>query len=317
MPKELYLYSGIYDYTAESIISSIEENAGEDITIRMNTPGGSVFSGWGIIAKMKEHTGKVHAKVDGIVASMGSMILAYAGSSEALDVSKIMIHRADMWISKPEDQTFLNMINKDFRAKLEKKIDVEKLKELKNVSMDDIFNPESRIDVWLTAKEAKSIGLIDKVVKLDPVQISAITNLMQIAASMDINNPPKQVQNSNSNKMTIEEFKAANPEAYAQIVALGVSAEKDRVGAWLAYNKIDPEAVEKGIKEGKTLSQTESAEFAVKALSGKTLETIVAENAAEVKTDASVTATAKTEKEKAIAEFESALDARLGISVVK
>jgi ATP-dependent Clp protease protease subunit len=315
MAKELYLYSPIYDFVAEALISQMEENKGSDIIIRGNTPGGSVFSGWGIIAKMKEHDGKVLMKVDGSVASMGTFILVFAQEAEALDVSKIHLHRADMYVNGPEDQAFLDGVNKDLKAKLIQKIDAAKLKELKGITIDDLFDPEKRIDVWLTAKEAKSIGLIQKIVKLNPSEITAFNKRFQIAAeaeSKEDNNPnpqPKKVMN------TLEELKAKHPELYAQAVAAGhkagAEAEAKRVAAWEAWRHIDASAVDKGIKEGREITMADISEFSAKALSPEALKKLSATAAPGVKTGES-TQTATTEAEQELQNLEASALKALG-----
>jgi ATP-dependent Clp protease protease subunit len=311
MAKELYLYSPIYDFIAESLIAQMEENKSEDIVIRANTPGGSVFSGWGIIAKMKEHEGTVKMKVDGSVASMGTFCLIFAEEAEALDVSRIHLHRADMYINNPEQQAFLDGVNKDLKAKLTAKIDAAKLKELKGITIDEIFDPEKRLEVWLTAKEAKAIGLIQKIVKLNPAEITAINDYWKIAAE---NKPEDKPDPTPTNKvMTLEELKAKHPELYAQLVALGVAQERDRVGAWLAFKDIDPEAVAAGIKEGKTMSQTEFAEFTVKALSPEALNKVKKGNAPAVETEEVKDKKEATAEEKEAATLEADIRKRLGL----
>lgn len=69
--------------------------------------------------------------------------------------------------------------------------------------------------------------------------------------------------NSNSNKMTKEEFKQQHPAVYSEILAEGVSNEKDRVGAWMAYSEADPKAVAEGVSSGKPITSTESNQFLV------------------------------------------------------
>ena len=96
MAKELYLYNPIYSYTAEDLMRSFEEFKDEEITLRVNTPGGSVFDGYGILAKMKEH-GNVTIMLDGMAASMGAFMLPYAKKVIAYDLAKVMIHRADAY----------------------------------------------------------------------------------------------------------------------------------------------------------------------------------------------------------------------------
>ena len=53
MAKELYLYNPIYSFVAEEVIKELNASMDDNVTLRLNTPGGSVFAGWGIIAKMK------------------------------------------------------------------------------------------------------------------------------------------------------------------------------------------------------------------------------------------------------------------------
>lgn len=313
MAKELYLYSPIYDFIAESLIAQMEENKSEDLVIRANTPGGSVFSGWGIIAKMKEHEGTVKMKVDGSVASMGTFVLIFADEAEALDVSKIHLHRADMYINNPDQQAFLDGVNKDLKSKLAAKINAAKLKELKGVTIDEIFDPEKRLEVWLTAKEAKAIGLIDKIVKLNPSEITAINDYFRIAAE----NKPEDKPTPPPTKivMTLEELKAKHPELCAQLITLGVNQERDRVGAWLPYKDIDPDAVTKGIKEGKAITETERSEFMVKAMSPEALKKVKQENAPVVTTEEVKQEKEKTDSEKEAEVLEADVRKRLGLKI--
>jgi ATP-dependent Clp protease protease subunit len=314
MAKELYLYSPIYDFVAESFISQMEENKTQDIEIRANTPGGNVFAGWGMIAKIKEHEGNVKMKVDGYVASMGTIVLVYVDDTEALDVSRIHLHRADGYVNSPEDQKFLDGINKDLRAKLTSKIDADKFKEITGKSIDDLFDSKDRIDVWLTAKQAKQVGLIKRIVKLDPTEIAAI-NRMNIAASVDPQPPPNPVTKPINKVMTLEELKAQHPALYAQVVAEGKTAgsteERDRVRGWEAFRHIDAAAVDKGIKDGKIISTTDIAEFTAKVLSPEYLKKLTAESAAPVTTTEDL-GKEKTKKEADNAAFMAEVFANLG-----
>jgi ATP-dependent Clp protease protease subunit len=308
MAKELYLYSPIYDFVAQDLIAQMEENKTEDIVIRGNTPGGSVFSGWGIIAKMKEHEGNVLMKVDGSVASMGTFVLIFAQEAEALDVSKIHLHRADMYVNGPEDQAFLDGVNKDLKAKLTQKVDGAKFKEITGFTIDDLFDPEKKIEVWLSAKQAKAIGLIQRIVKLNPSEITAL-NRFSIAANNPEDKPNPQPTNT---VMTLEELKAKHPDLFAQVHALGVAKERDRVGAYMAFNTIDPEAVAKGIKEGSDLSATQMAEFAVKGMNAAALIKVKADSPKDVKLPEVKEEGEKTETEKELSVLEASVNKHLG-----
>lgn len=282
---EILFYTGVYDFTAESFIQSLNDANGKDVTIRLNSGGGSVMAGWGMIAKMSEYEGKITLKVDGIAASMASMFPLYADTVEALDVTTFMLHRADMWVSTPEDQSWLDSVNKSLRSKMEKKIDGVKLKELKGVSFNEIFDPNKRIDVFLTAKEAKAIGLVDKINKVDPSMILEANKYLSAAASLisgdgkfenkngiseQNNDVSKQVQNQSQNQntvMTIDELKAKHPDVYAAAVAVGVASERDRVSSFMKFVDVDAKLVADSIEKGDTITQSQIIDLTRKSIS--------------------------------------------------
>ena len=307
MAKELYLYSPVYDFVAESLISQMEECKPMDVVMRINSPGGSVFAGWGIIAKMKEMIGGVDVKVDGIAASMAAYVCLFASKVECLDVSTFLFHRAS-GNGTPEDQEFLDQVNGDLRSKLEAKIDGKKLKELKGISIKDLFESEKVIDLVLTAKEAKAIGLVDKINKVNPGEINAFNERMYaIAASAEPIVKPQPINKT----MNIEKLKAEYPDVYAQVFALGVASEKDRVEACLVFNELDPKGVKEAIESGKPLTAKQTAEFGLKALSGAALNKIKEGAPAAVSTEE--TEAEKTEKQKTLTAFEAKVKASLNI----
>ncbi len=316
MAKELYIYSPFYDFIVENLISQIEDNMNVDITLRENSPGGSVYSAYGAYTKIKEH-GKVHLKVDGAAMSAGAFLPLYCKSSECLDVSRFVFHRADMYVSNDEDQAYLDGINADLKAKMKMKIDSKIFKQVTGYSIEDMFNPEKRIDITLTGAEAKKIGLIDKVVKLTPEMQSEITafNNKYYSVAAEVNEPPAPVAKTNSNTkiiMTIEKLKSEHPAIYAEVVALGVAQEKDRVEACLVFADIDPKAVKAAIESGKPLSQKQISELTLKSLSPEILAKLSKETPAAVVPGAAPLAE-ETQKEKDLKKYEAEIDKSLGL----
>lgn len=275
--KEIYLYSGLYSFVAERLISEMNEDSDADVVMRINSPGGEVFAGWGVVAKMRERKGKVYVKVDGFAASMAAFIPMFADNVEALDVSTFLLHRAAMHIENPKDQEFLDKVNKDLRARMESKLDSEKLKELTGTSIKDLFEKEERINLTLTAKQAKQIGLVDKINKVNSDEIKAFDDKFFSVAAMA---PQKQINET----MTLEKLKAEHPELFAQIVTAAVNAERDRVGAWMVFVDADPKAVSEGIASGNALSAKATAELTLKLTSKASLTALAAEAAPAVDT---------------------------------
>lgn len=317
MAKEVYLYSPIYDFTMESVLSSIQEaieEGNEEIILRVNSPGGQVFAGWGIMTKLSEMKEKIKIKVDGYAASMAAFMLTLSSYTEANDLARFMLHRASGYVETEEDQKLLDSINKDMEKKLKEKLDEEKFKQITGITIKELFTSEKRRDVWLTAKEAKAVGLIDKVVPLKVADVQAFEQKMNSIAAIAEDPKSKTEISSNTNTMNLEKLKAEHPEVYNGIVKDAVASERDRVGAWMANYDTDPERVKKGIKDGEALTQSIQAEFNVKAVAVATGKNIEDDSAGDDKTQtAEAAAKAKTEKEESISSFQAEVKTELGI----
>lgn len=319
MAKEILLYGDINSYSVPEFIDKINELEQEDLVVRINSNGGSVEYGWGAIAKFKEFAGNKIIKVDGKAHSMALFFLAYADNAEALDVSEFLLHRAaySEWVEKDaqlfDDETKANLtrINASLQRAFENKIDVAKFEELKGVKLKDIFTLDGRKEVYLTAQEAKKIGLISKINKITPDKKAEIASYMEIAAKSN-GVIKSEVQNLKiDKKMTLEELKNSHPEVFAEAKKLGASEEKERVSAWLVFADADIKAVTEGIEKGEQLTVKAMAELNRKALG---LE--LAAKAETEKTPAVPTtpvAEEKTAKQKELEAFEAEVNNTLKI----
>lgn len=321
--KEILLYTSIWGNTAELFIEKFGEiPSDENVKVRLNCPGGSVFAGWGMITKMKEHKGQVTIQVDGHAASMGMFMLLFADKVEAIKQAQIMIHRANGYVENDDDKKLLDNVNKDIRKALEARIDEKKLEEITGATLDNIFNDEKRRDIWLTADEAKKIGLVDKVTRIEPKVLDALNN--KLVAFTDYTDLPLHVsddepgdkshvsetvesdENKNNNnqkfkKMTKQELKNQHPELYAEIFNEGkddgAKAEAIRVKAFLAFLKFDNEGVIKAIKEGTDFSTDVQAELMAKMTGKVEKEKIENDNPENLDTDDKAKTEADLKKE--------------------
>jgi ATP-dependent protease ClpP protease subunit len=277
MPKPLLLYMPIYDFVAESFVNQMNDiPIDEDIDIWVNSPGGRVFAGWSIIGPMQKRKGKINMSIYGNASSMAVYLPLFSTYAEALEVTQFVLHRADGYVETPEDQTFLDSINKDLRKQMEKRLNMEAFTRITGKTMDEMFDPKTRINVQINAKEAKEIGLINKIIKLDSKQIESMSK--HFVAFADFSEPTQeptqrseQVKpNENSDKpktvknMTLAELQAQHPELFSAIQTNAIKAERDRVGSYLAFVDIDKENVIKAIKEGTDFSSAVMAEMTVK-----------------------------------------------------
>lgn len=91
---DLYIYDeiGWYGITAEDFVSDLSAVNTSIVNLHLNTPGGSVFDGVAIYNGLKSHSAKIVTHIDGLAASMGSVI-ALAGDEIRMAASGFfMIH---------------------------------------------------------------------------------------------------------------------------------------------------------------------------------------------------------------------------------
>lgn len=138
----------------------------KQINIRINSYGGSVFAGQAIVSMLKRFKGYKTVYIDGIAASMGSVI-AMAGDKI------IMPENATMMIHKPVSMAYGNA--NDLRHEAEVLDTAEKT--LIALYMGRFKGTEDELkkllneETWLTAQEALNYGLCDEIEK--PVKIAA------------------------------------------------------------------------------------------------------------------------------------------------
>lgn len=140
----------------------------KEILVRINSPGGSVWDGVAIFNMLKDR-GNVTTRVDGVAASIASVI-ALAGKVVEMPANALMmIHRA--WAMAAGNAKELTKLAAD----LEKHDDFiagiyseknKKTREENLAAMDK--------ETWFNGNDAKAFGLIDSV--LAPVQMSAMTH---------------------------------------------------------------------------------------------------------------------------------------------
>ncbi len=130
------------------------------ITVRINSPGGDVFDGLAIYNALQTHKSRIITKIDGLAASMAS-IVAIAGSEvQSHANAMMMIHEPWTWAAGNQHDM------RDIADVLEKisgnMLDIYYGKtgggkrELKQMMKDE---------TWLTAKEAKERNLIDTIIE--------------------------------------------------------------------------------------------------------------------------------------------------------
>lgn len=165
MERIIFLGTPINDYVANVIQAQLlylQNNDNNDITMYINSPGGSVYAGYGIYDTMQYITPDVTTICTGMAASMGAVLLTAGekGKRLALPLSRIMIH-----------QPLGSASGQASDIEIEAKEIVKVKKELYGIiskhsgqSLDKIEKDSDR-NFWMKSDEAKKYGLIDDVIK--------------------------------------------------------------------------------------------------------------------------------------------------------
>ena len=170
MERIIFLGTQVDDYSANTIQAQLlyldSVDPGKDISIYINSPGGSVTAGLGIYDTMQFISSDVATLCTGMAASMAAVLLVAGkeGKRSALKHSRVMIHQplggvqgqaSDIEIEAREIQKFkkelYNIISEHSHQPFEK-----------------VWNDSDR-NYWMTSEEAKEYGMIDEVLMRKPV----------------------------------------------------------------------------------------------------------------------------------------------------
>lgn len=162
----IFLGEEVNDTTASLVIAQLlfleSEDPTKDISLYINSPGGSVSAGFGIFDTMNYIKCDVSTICVGMAASMGAFLLAAGtkGKRYALPNAEIMIHQPS---GGAKGQATDISIHANHILKTKEKLN-KILSEKTGQSFETIAKDTER-DNFMSADEAQSYGLIDKVIE--------------------------------------------------------------------------------------------------------------------------------------------------------
>ena len=164
MERIIFLGTPINDYVANVIQAQLlylQNSGNEDVIMYINSPGGSVYAGYGIYDTMQYITPDVSTICTGMAASMGAILLCAGqdGKRSALPHSRIMIHQP---LGGAEGQASDIEITAREIQKIKKEL-YEIISKHSGQDYDKVWKDSDR-DHWMIASEAKEYGLIDDVI---------------------------------------------------------------------------------------------------------------------------------------------------------
>lgn len=159
---EIMLYDEIGSYGSRGIdiIRMSKQFAGQNMAVRINSPGGGVIEGIAIYNALERHKGGVTIHIDGLAASMASVIAMAGEKTYMAENAMMMIHNP--WTMAAGDSEELRK-NADLLDKM-KNILVNSYAKKTGMDIADI---EDLMDAetWMDAEEAYALGFVDEITK--------------------------------------------------------------------------------------------------------------------------------------------------------
>lgn len=244
-----YLYDDIggHGITAKSFIEDLGYLKAGSLSVRINSYGGEIDQGVAIYNYLKQYDGQVTVYIDGMAASIASVI-AMAGDKVVMGEAALMfIHNP--WTMIAGDSATLEKESRDlakrkeslmaiYRAKIGPGIDDEMLSNM----MDD--------ETLMTAEEAVDLGFADEVMESKP-NTYAYNAAMQtkVIAAMAQKQQPQHGGNAEMSDEKIEQEEQAVAEASEEVQAEGIAEELAEDSAELEAETVEEEDVEEEVQE--------------------------------------------------------------------
>ncbi|MDF3076128.1 MAG: Clp protease ClpP [Sphingobacteriaceae bacterium] len=157
-------FIGVGELSANNVIAKIEAAKEDELLVRIHSGGGFVFDGWAIYNALKNHPKKVTVRIEGIAASIAS-IIAMAGQEIIIcEAAMLMIHKPsiDPWFYGSMDAEDLKReaLTLDQIQAVLASIYVAKTG-LDTAIINDMINAET----YMTPTEAISFGFADRMDK--------------------------------------------------------------------------------------------------------------------------------------------------------
>lgn len=148
---------------ANPFVKELKRYSGKNVTVYINSPGGSVFAASMIYNALKEHKGEVNVKIDGLAASAASMI-AMAGKKVSMAGTALMMIHLPMTAAEG------NKYDLDAGIELLKQAEeailnaYEEKTGLGRETLRALLNEGNR-EFWMSAQKAVELGFADEILK--------------------------------------------------------------------------------------------------------------------------------------------------------
>ncbi len=165
----IFLGTDVNEHTANLVVAQLlflaNEDPKKDISLYINSPGGSVYDALAIYDTMQFVAPDIQTVGIGVQASAAAFLLSSGakGKRSILEHSTVMIHQPSSGTrGKVTDQEI------DLRESLRVKKLLEEIMAKNTGQKLEKIHTDMERDKWLTADEAKKYGIVDKIITTTP-----------------------------------------------------------------------------------------------------------------------------------------------------
>ncbi len=245
------------------------ENGVNDVTIHINSGGGSVLDGLSIMRAIQMFKGTTTTQIEGIAASIAGVIALAGDKRTMVDFGRIMVHDPSFSDSGSMDEKQRNALS-SIREML---IDIfERNTDIERSEIDNIMKTET----WFDAITALSRGMVDEIINTERIAENVFEGVTEIAAMVNrAETIHRQFANSNNNNMkVIKNHLKLDEKSDENAIVNAIETIETR--AQNAENKVDE--LENSITEKETEIGNQKSEIENKTTEIDTLKNTIAEN---------------------------------------
>jgi ATP-dependent protease ClpP protease subunit len=157
---EIFIYDeiGYFGDSAKGFAKALNELDSDELTVHINSPGGDIFDGLAIYQAIKDHPARVTVKVDGLAASIASVIAMAGDELVMAPKATMMIH--DGWAmsvgNAGEFRKMADLLDKQSEI-------IASVYGDRSGQPADFWRDRMRDETWYNAQEALDAGLIDQI----------------------------------------------------------------------------------------------------------------------------------------------------------
>ncbi|XHB95503.1 head maturation protease, ClpP-related [Lactococcus garvieae] len=170
-----YEWFGVPCISPNNVARFLQEANGQEITVLINSKGGSVFAGSEIYTRLKNYSGKVNVVVSGIAASIASVIALAGDTVKISPLGQFMIHNA----SARNEGDFEDM-SKFSNVLFGTSESIAKVYASKTGKSVDEMMDYMKSDSYFTADKAVELGFADEVLFSEQSELELVASAGEV-----------------------------------------------------------------------------------------------------------------------------------------